>query len=63
MALGGCPGAPLYDPCMEHDGCGVGFVARCDRVEAVLEVLVEHIDTFVDLVTEAVCARSTKMFL
>jgi len=32
MALGGCPGAPLYDPRMEHDGCGVGFVARCDGV-------------------------------
>jgi len=32
MALGACPGAPLYDPCMEHDGCGVGFVARRDGV-------------------------------
>jgi glutamate synthase domain-containing protein 1 len=27
------PGAHgLYDPCHEHDGCGVGFVARIDNV-------------------------------
>jgi len=32
MALGACPGTPLYDPRMEHDGCGVGFVARRDGV-------------------------------
>ncbi|MDQ3126995.1 MAG: hypothetical protein M3Q66_00860, partial [Chloroflexota bacterium] len=26
-ALGGDAIAPLYDPCFEHDACGIGFVA------------------------------------